>query len=145
MSTPFSIVKKAGREDRFTFQDTPIDDYLTGQQLRDIYFQLSGQAFKIGQASTSAFPRKGDVINECHRLIIAYNDNPALWEVALATQEKKRIEREKREAKKAAVEAARQARIDARVAELAALSNDDFEILQAAMAKVIRTPTSDSE
>jgi hypothetical protein len=145
MSTPFSIIKKAGREDRFTFLDTPIDDYLDSQAVRDIYFQLSGQAFKVGQASCKAFPRKGDLINECHRLIVAYTSTPKLWENTLASQEKKRIDREKREAKKAAAAAARQARIDTRVLELTALSNEEFEILQAAMAKVIRASTSESD
>ena len=144
---PFTIVKKAGREDRFTFLDTPVDDYLDTQALRDVYFQLSGQSFKVGQASCAAFPRKGDLIHECHRLIAAYIATPKLWETTLASQEKKRADREKREAKKAAAAAALQARIDARVLELAALSNEEFDILQAAMAKVIRTSAtaSDSE
>ncbi len=142
---PFTIIKKAGREDRFTFQETPIDDYMDTQALRDVYFQLSGQSFKVGQASCKAFPRKGDLISECHRLIAAYISTPKLWETTLATQEKKRIDREKREAKKAAAAAARQARIDARVLELSTLSNEEFEILQAAMAKVIRTSATESD
>lgn len=148
-SLPFTIVKKAGREDRFTFNDTPIDDYLTGQQLRDVYFQLSGQAFKVGQTTTAAFPRKVDLINECHRLIGAYVVSPKLWTSVLEVQEKKRVERERRAAKKAAAEAARELRIQTKAAELSALSSEEFEILQAAMARAVRmsssSTSSDSE
>ena len=139
---PFTIVKKAGREDRFTFNDTPIDDYLTGQQLRDAYFQLSGQAFKVGQTTTGAFPRKVDLINECQRLIGAYVASPKLWDTTLENQEKKRAERERRAAKKAAAEAARELRIQTKAAELSALSSEEFEILQAAMARAVRMSSS---
>ena len=145
MSIPFSVVKKASREDRYCFQDTPIDDYLDTQVVRNIYFQLSGQNYKIGQASCKAFPRKADLINECQRLIIVYLSSPKLWETTLATQEKKNIAREKREAKKAVSAATREASIETRVRELSALTNNEFEILQAAMSRVIRISHSDTD
>ena len=146
MSVPFAIIKRAGRESRFTFNETPIDDYLDGQALRDIYFQLSGQSYKVGQGSSKAFPRKGDLIQECERLITSYMATPALWEAALANQEKKMITREKAAAKKAAKAAALQARIDEQVAILSAMSDEDFEILQKAMAvAAARSRSADSD
>ena len=71
---------------------------------------------------------------------------PALWEAALANQEKKMITREKAAAKKAAKAAALQARIDEQVAILSAMSDEDFEILQKAMAvAAARSRSADSD
>jgi hypothetical protein len=146
---PFTIIKKAGLEPRYTFQETVIDYYLDVQIIRDIYFQLSGQNFKIGQASCKAFPRKADLIQECQRLITSYTTDPKLWDSTLAAQEKKRIAREKAAAKKAEKAAILKARIDEKVVLLNAMTDEEFSILQKAIALTVRhtrcTEESDSE
>jgi hypothetical protein len=149
MATPFSISKLPGREDRYSFGDKPIDDYLDIQTLRNIYFQLSGESFKVGQLSCKKFPRKGDLILESHRLIKLYTLNPKSWTDIIVAQEKKIIAREKAAVKRAEKAVVLQARIDSKVAELTLLSNEEFEILQKAMAISVRISSehssSDSE
>lgn len=136
MSVPFEIIKKAGHEDRFIFQGTLIDDFLSAQTLRNFYFGLIGQEYKINQTYCKEFSRKDSLINECKRLIRNYITSPKEWIDILDAQEKERIEREKREKrekKKAAVLAVRKALISEKVKELSVLSIDEFEILQIAM------------
>jgi len=132
MDTPFTIVKKIGSEDRYTFKGIVIDDYLDLQGLRDIYFRLSGQEHKVGQKSCKSFPRKNDLILECHRLIKLYLTDIKEWNNVLFEQERKRVARERvaaRKAKKLAI----QTRVDAKAALLITLSDEDFEIEQRAL------------
>lgn len=136
MSLPFKIVKKAGHKDRFVFQDTVIDDFLTAQSLRNFYFMLSGQEHRIGQTYCRDFTRKDSLINECKRLIRLYTEDPDEWDEILERQEKERVEREKREERermKAKALADRRVLINKKVKELSRLSSKEFSILQAAM------------
>jgi hypothetical protein len=136
MSLPFDIIKKSGHEDRYIFEDTLIDDFLTAQVLRDFYFILSGQSYKVGQTYCKEFTRKSDLISECKNLIKIYIASPAVWKNVLAVDEEKRKEHEKREMferKKKEELIKRKAIIAKKVEELSKLSRDEFEILQTAM------------
>ena len=137
MDLPFKIIKKAGHEDRYIFQDTLIDDFLTAQTLRNFYFTLSGQEDRIGQTYCKEFTRKDRLINECKRLILSYITNPDEWFEIIDMQEKERIKHEKRlmrEKKKADALAARKILINEKIKELSMMTYKEFEILQIAIA-----------
>lgn len=144
MELPFSITKKTGLKDRFLFNGTAVDEYLDAQSLRDMYFRLSGQSYKVGQSSCKAFSRKDALIEECQRLIRLYLEDPAIWSTVLTeeatkdkTREARRIAREKASIRKAARLAAIHARIEERAAALIAMSDLDFEIEQKAMERAL--------
>ncbi len=131
MSLPFSISiqKLSGREDRILYNGTPIDSYLTVDEARTIYFELSAQTSKKDQKSCSKFPRKADLIDECIRLVRLYDKTPQEWEHAVNKEKMKLVTKEKNQAKKAAKEAARKALIDECVAVLrTTMTVDDLKI-----------------
>lgn len=132
MSVPFRIIKKAGHEDRYTYDGILIDDFLSAQELRDIYFTLSGQVYKVGQTFCKEFTRKSTLIDECKNLIDLYISIPDVWSTVLENQEAERIEREKLERKNKEL-VARKHMIKKKVEELSKLTRDEFDILQTAM------------
>jgi hypothetical protein len=85
---PFTIKKKAGHEDRYAYEETLIDTFLSAQELRDVYFKLSGQSYKVGQTTCVKFPNISALIREIKRLILLYINEPAKWQEALNSQEK---------------------------------------------------------
>ena len=139
MSTelPFSFQKKAGMADRFLYNGVVIDEYLSIQELRDTYFCLAGESFKVGQKSCSKFPRKADLIAESCRLIVLYVTEPSLWDITLQKEKEKLEKKVVNAEKKAAKAAAEQLKIEEEAQRLAALSSKEFELLQKAMAYMI--------
>ncbi len=130
-----------------------MDERRTAQELRDAYFELSGQSFRVGQGSCSAFSTKAALIGEIHRLLNLYEARPeAIAEVAAAEKEKAlrhaeklRLKAEKAAAAEAAAEAAA-AKIDAvekKASEFMALDDNALEIILAALATIqTRRPTA---
>ena len=85
---PFAIKKKSGHEDRYSYEENLIDTFLSAQELRDIYFKLSGQSYKVGQTNCAKFPNISALIGEIKRRIILYTNEPAKWQEVLDSQEK---------------------------------------------------------
>ena len=129
-----------------------MDERRTAQELRDAYFELSGQSFLVGQGSCNAFSTKLTLIGEIHRLLKLYEARPeSIAEVAAAEKEKaaKHAEKLRLKTEKAAAATAKAeavaAKIDAvekKTSEFMALDDNALEIILAALATIqTRRPT----
>lgn len=121
----FTITKKSGLSDRYAFNSIIVDEYLTAQELRDVYFQLIGKSDKVGQKTTSKFPRKDDLITECQRLIRLYDATPSEWSKVLQEQS----EREAR--------LQRKAKINECILKFESTETDELEIMQIAIRTIL--------
>jgi hypothetical protein len=122
-----------------------MDERRTAQELRDAYFELSGQSFRVGQGHCSAFSTKAALITEIHRLLDLYAVRPeAIAEVAAAEKVKavKHAEQLRRKAEKAEAAAAKIAAVEKKTSEFMALDDNALEIILAALATIqARRPT----
>jgi hypothetical protein len=107
---------------------------LSAQELRDAYFELSGQSFRVGQ-TYSSFGKKEALLAEIKRLIELYAARPeAIAEVA--AKEKVAAAKHAEKLQRKAAKELRKAEVEKKSTELMALDDGQLEILLAALVGI---------